>query len=73
MEQNVLMFVKVKLAIAGFSRVTSQQFYIFKIVLTNIFLFIAVANLTLHKKHLERVVPHDQTFNKSDYAGTIIT
>ena len=31
-------------------------------------LLAAIANLTLHNKLFEKVVPHDQTFNE-DYAG----
>src|SRR5699024_7775700 len=35
----------------------------------NCWLLAAVAILTLHKNHLERVVPHDQSFEKGSYAG----
>ncbi|KAI2805674.1 Calpain-1 catalytic subunit [Blomia tropicalis] len=35
----------------------------------NCWLLAAVANLTLNKRFLERVVPHDQTFDKPNYCG----
>ncbi|UXI16507.1 Serine-arginine protein 55 [Sarcoptes scabiei] len=37
--------------------------------LGNCWFLAAVANLTMNEKYFNRVVPEDQSFNKSDYAG----
>ncbi|CAG2172973.1 unnamed protein product, partial [Oppiella nova] len=47
----------------------AQRFDVMQGELGNCWLLAAVANLTLNDKLFQRVVPHDQTFDKPEYAG----